>query len=95
VIDRLTYVPLVHLDGEIGMKIFAAMFASLFTTMAIAVPASSQMASRTWITDVTIISPEDLDHIEKGSVLIENGRIVSVERKKKGEKARWRDGGLR
>jgi imidazolonepropionase-like amidohydrolase len=27
------------------------------------------------------ISPENLDHIEKGSVLIENGRIVSVERK--------------
>jgi imidazolonepropionase-like amidohydrolase len=63
------------------MKIFAAIFASLFSVVAIADPASSQVASRTWITDVTIISPEQLDHIEKGSVLIENGRIVSVERK--------------
>src|SRR4029077_17969087 len=36
---------------------------------------------RTWITDVLIVFPEKLDHIEKGSVLIENGRIVRVERK--------------
>jgi imidazolonepropionase-like amidohydrolase len=40
----------------------------------------SQAADRTWITDVTIISPENLDRIVKGSVLIEDGRIVSVER---------------
>jgi len=52
----------------------------LFSVVAIAEPASDQAASRTWITDVTIISPENLDHIGKGSVLIENGRIVSVER---------------
>jgi hypothetical protein len=31
------------------------------------------------ITDVTIISPENLDHIAEGNVQIENGRIVSVE----------------
>ena len=33
-----------------------------------------------WITDVYIVSPEKLDRIEKGSVLIENGRIARVER---------------
>jgi imidazolonepropionase-like amidohydrolase len=42
---------------------------------------SAQDAGRTWISDVTIISPENLGHIEKGSVLIENGRIVRVERR--------------
>jgi hypothetical protein len=68
------------------MRIFAIIFASLFAVVAIADPASSQVASRTWITDVTIISPEQLNHIEKGSVLIENGRIVSVERKKRANK---------
>jgi imidazolonepropionase-like amidohydrolase len=56
---------------------------------AVAIPnyALSQAAGRTWITDVTLISPENLDHIEKGSVLIENGRIVSVERKKRARTA--------
>jgi circadian clock protein KaiB len=48
---------------------------------AIAQPSPNQAPDRTWITDVRIISPEKLDHIEKGSVLIENGRIVRVERK--------------
>ena len=40
---------------------------------------STPDSSETWITDVTIISPERLDHIEKGSVLIKNGRIAKVE----------------
>jgi len=35
---------------------------------------------RIWITDVTIVSPENLAHLARGSVLIENGRIVRVER---------------
>src|ERR1700680_5087379 len=69
-----------------AMKMFVIIFASLFSIVAIADPASSQVASRTWITDVTIISPEQLDHIGQGSVLIENGRIVSVERKKGAKK---------
>jgi imidazolonepropionase-like amidohydrolase len=34
-----------------------------------------------WITGVTIVSPENLDHLVRGSVLIENGRIARVERK--------------
>ena len=35
---------------------------------------------RIWITDVTIVSPQDLAHLDRGSVLIENGRIARVER---------------
>lgn len=67
----------------IRLKASAIIFcASLFSVVAIADSASNQAPSGTWITDVTIISPENLDHIEKGSVLIEDGRIVSVERKK-------------
>jgi imidazolonepropionase-like amidohydrolase len=66
------------------MKILAVIFvASLFSAVAIAHPIPNQDAGRTWITDVTIISPENLDQIGKGSVLIENGRIVRVERKEK------------
>jgi imidazolonepropionase-like amidohydrolase len=34
-----------------------------------------------WITDVTIVSPENLADVATGSVLIENERIVRVERK--------------
>jgi imidazolonepropionase-like amidohydrolase len=68
------------------MKIFTVVFATLLSVAAFADSASSQAAGRTWITDVTIISPENLDHIEKGSVLIENGRIVTVERSKKAKK---------
>ncbi len=38
------------------------------------------------MTDVVIISPENLDHIGKGSVLIENGRIARVERNQRAKK---------
>jgi len=54
--------------------------ASLLALVALADSSPAQVTSRTWITDVTIISPENLDQIEKGNVLIEDGRIVSVER---------------
>jgi len=64
-----------------GVKFFALILAPIFSVVATADPAPKQAASRTWISNVTIISPENLDHIGKGSVLIENGRIVSVERK--------------
>ena len=64
------------------MKIFAVVFTSLLSVVALADSASAQAADRTWIIDVTIVSPENLDHVAKGSVLIENGRIVSVERRK-------------
>jgi Amidohydrolase family len=68
------------------MKIFGVVFASLLSVVAFGDVASGQAADRIWITDVTIISPENLDRIEQGSVLIENGRIVSVERKKLAKK---------
>src|SRR3984893_11365803 len=68
------------------MKIFAITFASLLPIAAIAQVAPNQALERTWITDVNIVSPEKLDHIEKGSVLIERGRIVSVERRKGAKK---------
>jgi imidazolonepropionase-like amidohydrolase len=67
------------------MKVFAIIFALLLPA-AIAQAAPNQEPDRIWITDVKIISPEKLDHIEKGSVLIDNGRIVRVERKKGAKK---------
>jgi amidohydrolase family protein len=45
-----------------------------------AAPVSGQGPGRTWITDVTIVSPERLDQVGRGSVLIENGRITRVDR---------------
>jgi imidazolonepropionase-like amidohydrolase len=68
------------------MKIFSFLFASLLPVAALAQPSPNQEPDRTWITDVRIISPEKLDHIEEGSVLIENGRIVRVERIKGAKK---------
>jgi hypothetical protein len=68
------------------MKIFAVLCTSLLSIAAFADSASAQTAGRTWITDVTIISAENLDHVERGSVLIEDGRIVTVERKKNAKK---------
>jgi len=64
------------------MKFFAVVLTLLSSVAAFAGSASTQGASRIWITDVTIISPENLDHIAEGNVLIEDGRIVSLERTK-------------
>jgi Amidohydrolase family len=65
------------------MKPFILVLCLLFSIMIGAGSASSQQgSSRIWITDVTIISPESLDHISEGNVLVENGRIVRVERGK-------------
>lgn len=55
-------------------------FASLLRLAAFAQTASNQDSHRTWITDVYIISPESLNRVERGSVLIEDERIVRVER---------------
>jgi hypothetical protein len=60
------------------MKIFSILVASLLSVTGFAGSASGQAAGKILITDVTIISPENLDHVEKGNVLIENDRIVSV-----------------
>ena len=69
------------------MKVFTFIFALLLSVIARADNASNEGTSRTWITDVTIISPENLEHIGTGSVLIENGRIISVDRKRGPKKA--------
>ena len=63
------------------MKIFAILSVSLFSVVAAAGQVAEQGAGRTWISDVTIVSPERLDHVQTGSVLIEDGRIVRVDRK--------------
>src|SRR5215467_13686533 len=68
------------------MKLFAVLFASIFLEMTAAGQTADDAVSRTWITDVTIVSPERLDHVSSGSVLIEGDRIVRVERKQRGKK---------
>jgi imidazolonepropionase-like amidohydrolase len=65
------------------MKTLATTFALLFSALAWADSAPNQSQGRLWITDVVIVSPESLDHVATGSVLIENGRIVRVERNRK------------
>src|SRR5205807_8423927 len=44
------------------------------------IPPHHQAGRRTWITNVTIISPESLGRIVRGNVLIVDGRIVRVDR---------------
>src|ERR1700756_3051401 len=64
------------------MNFLPLVLALLLSVAAFARPASNEPEpSRIWITDVTIISPENLADLAKGSVLIENGRIAGVERK--------------
>jgi imidazolonepropionase-like amidohydrolase len=56
----------------------------------------AQNANRVWISNVYIVSPESLDHIEKGSVLIEDGRIAKVElnQSEQGREAKSRAGAM-
>lgn len=63
------------------MKFFPLLLVPILSVAAFARPASSEPEpSRIWITDVIIVSPENLAHLAKGSVLIEGERIVRVER---------------
>jgi imidazolonepropionase-like amidohydrolase len=72
---------------KFDMALFRFRLGLLLSIVTFAGCASSQPGpSRIWITDVTIISPENLTHIVEGDVLIENGRIVSVARKKVAKK---------
>lgn len=68
------------------MKLLVLTFTLLLSLATTIEPTSQQTSDKIWIADVTIISPENLSRIETGSVLIENGRIVSVERKKGAKK---------
>lgn len=43
-------------------------------------PSKPSPLTQTWITDVTIISPENLDHIATGTVVIEDGHILRIDR---------------
>ena len=53
-------------DGwSFELKIFVSTFAWLLPVAAIAQANPNHEPDRTWITDVNIISPEKLDHIEK------------------------------
>jgi imidazolonepropionase-like amidohydrolase len=64
------------------MKFFPRVPALLLSLAAFAGPASNEPAPRRiWITDVTIVSPENLADLATGSVLVENERIARVERK--------------
>lgn len=78
--ERLVHELLLHFDKKALMKVFVVLFVSLFSAAAVAGQTADEAAGRTWITDVTIISPERLDHVETGSVLIEDGRIARVAR---------------
>jgi len=66
--------------------ITGVLIALLCSSVTSADSAAETDINKTWITDVTIISPERLGNIEKGSVLIENGRIARVERNQKAKK---------
>jgi imidazolonepropionase-like amidohydrolase len=67
------------------MKTSAIALTLLFSVLAFADSKANQDPGPIWITEVVIVSPESLDHVEKGSVLVENGRIARVER---GEKSK-------
>jgi Amidohydrolase family len=54
--------------------------ASLLATSSAQSPVKPSPSTQTWITDVTIISPENLDHTATGTVVIEDGHIVRVDR---------------
>jgi imidazolonepropionase-like amidohydrolase len=61
-------------------RMMLLLFVPFLAILGLANPAWAQNGGRIWITDATIISPENLQHIRKGSVRIENGRIVRIER---------------
>jgi imidazolonepropionase-like amidohydrolase len=62
-----------------GTSIVAAV---LLCVVRCASSAAQQRSGPYWFSDVTIVSPEDLDHVSAGNVLIENGKIAAVYRGK-------------
>jgi imidazolonepropionase-like amidohydrolase len=69
-----------------NMKRLATLLTLLIYGVALASSSSKPDPDRIWITDVVIISPENLDHVEKGSVLIEHGRITRVDTSQKAKR---------
>lgn len=65
------------------MKILSLLLTLLLSAAVFGDSTAEPKSGRIWIADVTIVSPENLDHVERGSVLIENGRITKVERNSK------------
>jgi imidazolonepropionase-like amidohydrolase len=64
------------------MRVFPLVLALVLAAAAFDGPVSNEPTShRIWITDVTIVSPENLSALARGSVLIENDRIVRIEKK--------------
>jgi imidazolonepropionase-like amidohydrolase len=81
-----TFVMRAILAETLSMKRLATLFTLLVSAIAFAGSGAKPEPGRIWITDAIIISPENLDHIEKGNVLIENGRITRVDRTQKAKK---------
>jgi len=52
----------------------------IYLALSLLICAQASAGQQTWITNVKLVSPEKLDRIDKGSVLIEDERIVRVER---------------
>jgi hypothetical protein len=68
------------------MKLCIFLLALLLAVAAFAGAASDDpIPHRIWITDITLVSPGNLAHLDKGSVLIEGERIVRTERKAPGK----------
>ena len=63
---------MVHHSGMKSASLFALGLSLALSAIA--------YAERTWIGNVTLVSPERVDRVEKGGVLIDDGRIVAVQR---------------
>ena len=64
------------------MKFFRSVLVRLLSVAAFARPPSNEpKPSRIWITNVTIVSPENLADLARGSVLIENEHVACLGRK--------------
>jgi len=63
---------------------FALLLSLLAATASLAQSRSKSPSTQTWITDVTILSPENLDHPTTGTVIIADGRILRIDRNDRG-----------
>jgi imidazolonepropionase-like amidohydrolase len=68
------------------MKTLGTLVVLLVSGLAFAASGSKPETTSIWITNVIIISPENLDHIDKGNVLVQDGHIARVDRTRKTKK---------